>query len=446
MMQKKFIIIGAGLSGSLLAIRLAQKGFAVSVYEKRADMRKEKTGAGRSINLALSNRGIKALKLIGLEEEMLQLAIPMVGRMVHTIGNKPVLSPYSGRSGEYINSISRSDLNIALLNKAESFSTVDLFFNTACTEVDIENNTVLFKEASGSFAVSAEKIIGTDGAGSALRESFEKKVPEFLLTQDFLEHGYKELNIPPGLNGSFLLEKNALHIWPRGQFMCIALPNPTADFTVTLFLAKTGTENSFEQLQTVAETEDFFKKQFPEIHHHIPNLTQQFFENPTGSLGTIKCAPYHYKGNCLLLGDAAHAVVPFYGQGMNCSFEDVVILDQLIDMYPDNWTAIFEQFTTLRKPDCDAIADLAVDNFYEMRDATANPVFQRKRQLETKLEQQFPGYYSKYSMVTFRDDLPYAIARNKGIKQDAFLMEICAGIENTESVNLDDIFQQLCNL
>jgi kynurenine 3-monooxygenase len=433
-------IIGAGLSGSLLAIRLAQKGFNITVYEKRPDMRLQKMVAGRSINLALSNRGIKALQLIGLEKEMLQLAIPMQGRMIHTVGNDAFTTPYSGRQGEYINSISRGDLNIALLNKAESFSNIKLFFNHECTNVDIENAEATFTFENETVIVKANQIIGTDGAGSALRNSFEKNVDGFTITQDYLAHGYKELNIPAGANGSFKLAKNVLHIWPRGSFMCIALPNVTGDFTVTLFLAKKDAENSFEKLQTKENVEQFFDKYFPNVIENIPDLVEQFFENPVGNLGTVKCAPYDYRDKCLLLGDAAHAIVPFYGQGMNCSFEDVVVLDELIEKYNNDWNTIFEQYNALRKPNCDAIADLAVDNFYEMRDATANPVFQRKRQLETKLEQTYADYFSKYSMVTFRDDMQYLDAMTIGRLQDEYLMKICEKIDDINLLNMEEVF------
>jgi kynurenine 3-monooxygenase len=444
--MQNILIIGAGLSGSLLAIRLAQKGFNVMVYEKRPDMRKQEMVAGRSINLALSNRGIKALQLIGLEKEMLELAIPMQGRMIHAISNAPFTTPYSGRQGEYINSISRGELNIALLNKAETFSNVQLFFNHECTNVHLETNVCSFQNNNETITIKADKIIGTDGAGSALRNSFEKNVEGFQLSQSYLEHGYKELNIPSGANGTFKLEKNVLHIWPRGSFMCIALPNPTGDFTVTLFLAKKDAAHCFEKLTTNENVTQFFATYFPNILENIPDLLEQFFANTVGNLGTVKCAPYNYKDKALLLGDAAHAIVPFYGQGMNCSFEDVVVFDALIEKHKENWEAIFTQYNNLRKPNCDAIADLAVDNFHEMRDATADPVFQRKRQLETKLEQTYPDYFSKYSMVTFRDDLPYLDARNLGRKQDNYLMEVCKSVEDISTLNLEEIYSGIKEL
>jgi kynurenine 3-monooxygenase len=437
----KITIIGAGLAGSLLAIRLAQRGHSIDVYEKRPDIRLQKVSAGRSINLALSSRGIKALQLVGLEEQMLQLAIPMHARMIHTVGNSPINAPYSGRQGEYINSISRGALNKALLIKAAEYSNVRFHFHATCTDVDIEKNIAQFNQHGDKLSVQADIIIGTDGAGSALRDSFEKNCSNFHLSQSMLEHGYKELNIPPAIDGSFQLEKNVLHIWPRGSFMCIALPNPEGDFTVTLFLAKKDANICFESLEHEATVADFFATYFPEISNSISDLTEQFFQNPVGNLGTIKCGPYHYQGKSLLLGDAAHAIVPFYGQGMNCSFEDVVVLDQLLETHNDDFEKAFEAFTQQRKANCDAIADLAVDNFYEMRDATANPVFQKKRLLETKLEQQYTDYYSKYSMVTFRPDISYANAMHKGRKQDEYLMELCATASEIDEQLISKAYQ-----
>jgi kynurenine 3-monooxygenase len=445
-MPQKIIIIGAGLSGSLLAVRLAQKGFEVDVYEKRPDMRRETMSAGRSINLALSNRGIKGLHLVGLEDELLQLAIPMYGRMIHAVGQEPVLLPYSGRKGEYINSISRGDLNIALLNKAEASAGVRLFFNHPCTYVNLETAEAVFENYhKETIMAKGDLVIGTDGAGSALRNSMEQQLTGFTLSQQFLEHGYKELNLPPGPNGSFQIEKNALHIWPRGSYMVIALPNPAGDFTLTLFLAHKGTENSFENLRDAASVRTFFERNFPNLVPLLPDLEDQFFNNPTGYLGTIKCHPWQAFGHCLLLGDAAHAIVPFYGQGMNCSFEDVVVFDQLLDAYGTDWKQLLPAFEKSRKENADAIADLAVDNFYEMRDATADPVFQRKRKLETLLEQKFPGYFSKYSLVTFRDDISYKQAMIQGRKQDAALMKICAETDDVLSLDVNHVWQLLEN-
>lgn len=443
MSNKKIIIIGAGLSGSLLAIRMAQKGFNVAVYEKRPDMRKEKISAGRSINLALSDRGIRGLQLIGLEKEMLSLSIPMHGRMIHNPGAEPLLLPYSGRKGEHINSISRGDLNIALLNKAETFHNIELNFDCHCIDVNIDTAEAFFEKDDNSFSVSGELVIGTDGAGSALRNSMEKKLPGFSMSLKFLDHGYKELNLPPGAGNSFLIEKNALHIWPRKSFMLIALPNLAGDFTVTLFLAHKGGHNSFEAIQHKGQLHAFFEQNFPDVQQLIPDLEEQFFNNPTGQLGTVKCYPWQANGQCVLMGDAAHAVVPFYGQGMNCSFEDVVVFDELLEQHGDNWKKLLELFEQSRKPNADAIADLAVDNFYEMRDAAGDAVFQRKRRLETMLEQNYPQYFSKYSLVTFCEQVPYKQAMDQGRKQDEILMQLCKEAEDIASLDMDAVLEKL---
>ena len=430
----KVIIVGAGLSGSLMAIYLAKRGFQVEVYESRADMRTEKMSVGRSINLALSNRGIAALKEVRLDEYMLAEAVPMRGRMIHTLDGQTKLLPYSGRQDEYINSISRGGLNIALINEAEKYENVKFYFNEKCVGFDAKSGAAKFE--SGATA-QGDTAIATDGAGSAFRDSMlHGAVSRFNFSQKWLEHGYKELHIPPTEAGESQMEKTALHIWARGSFMMIALPNFDGSFTCTLFLAHKG-ENSFEQLTDEKSLMSFFETYFADAIPLMPNLAEDFFANPTGNLGTIKCFPWNIGSKSLLLGDAAHAVVPFYGQGMNASFEDCRILNELIGEHGEDWQKIFDEFTAQRKPNTDAIAEMAEENFYEMRDSVADPIFQRKRELETKLEQTFPDYFSKYSMVTFREDLPYKIAKEKGNAQDKLLMEICANVENVGELNLD---------
>ena len=462
MSNQKVIIIGAGLSGSLLAIYLAKRGIAADVYESRGDMRSSEKSAGRSINLALSNRGIAALKEIGLDEYMLAEAVPMSGRMIHATDGQTKLLPYSGRSGEYINSVSRFGLNIALINEAEKYDGVKFHFNEKCLDFDCKTGAAKFE--SGVIA-KGNTVIATDGAGSVVRDAMlHGGIPRFNFQQSWLEHGYKELHIPPvgTVSGSDLLnpsfsnaeaqqvatasrsdmEKNALHIWARGAFMMIALPNFDGSFTCTLFLAHTG-ENSFEQLTDEKSLLDFFETNFADAIPLMPTLVEDFFTNPTGNLGTIKCFPWNVGGKALLLGDSAHAIVPFYGQGMNASFEDCRILNQLIEQHGTNWETVFDEFTNARKPNADAIAQMAEENFYEMRDAVADPVFQKKRELETKLEQTFPDYFSKYSMVTFREDLPYTVARDKGNAQDKLLMEICSDIETVGELDLNDVVEKV---
>ena len=441
--KNNILIIGAGLCGSLLALRLAQRGYQVQVYESRPDLRKTDISAGRSINLALSDRGLKALRLAGVEEKAREICIPMRGRLMHDIKGNTFESNYSGRKGEYINSISRGDLNRILLTEAEKHKNVNIHFNARCLKVDIENKTASFEsyETKEEFSVEANVIFGTDGAGSALRKSYETQFPEFTITQEFLTHGYKELEIP-GIKGKHQISKDHLHIWPRGKYMLIALPNMDGSFTVTLFLGFSEGEYNFDNLISKEKITTFFKEQFSDALELIPDILQEFENNPTGKLGTVKCLPWAYKGNTLLLGDAAHAVVPFYGQGMNASFEDVLVLDEVMNEFEANlpaektdWETIFSEFQKRRKQNTDAIADLAIDNYYEMRDHVANLAFKKKRMIEMVLEENFPKQYSsKYSLVTFNEDIGYYDAMTKGRKQDKILLEMIEKNEIDESI------------
>ena len=426
--QQNILIIGAGLCGSLLALRMAQRGYNVSVYEKRPDLRKVNLDAGRSINLAFSNRGNKAIKLVGLEEQVKALCIPMYGRMLHDIEGNTVLAPYSGRENEYINSISRTQLNALLLSEAEKHKNVSIYFNKKCKSVNFENTTALFQdyETKHEFIEDADIIIGTDGAGSVLRKSYflEKKFL-FSFSQDYLNHGYKELSILPAKNGDYKTFKNALHIWGRDDFMLIALPNLDGSFTVTLFLSYDEGDFNFNNLTTSERVEAFFKKYFKDALELMPNLTTDFFKNPTSPLGTVKCSPWHYKGNTLLMGDAAHAIVPFYGQGMNASFEDVVEFDKILDTCKGNWETIFKTYEASRKKDTDAIASLAIDNFHEMKGHVNQAIFREKRHLEMALEKHFPNdYASKYSLVTFNEHIGYREAMLRGRAQDKAILNM----------------------
>ncbi len=414
-------------------------------------MRLEEVAAGRSINLALSDRGIAALREVGMDEYMLAEAVPMYGRMIHSVAGETRLLPYSGRKGEYINSVSRGGLNIALINEAEKYPGVQFYFDDRCTRFDCKSGEA---ELASGRLVSGDTLVATDGAGSAVRDAFvHGGVERFEFSQSWLEHGYKELHIPPKgerknptvTAGGTDLEMNALHIWPRHKFMMIALPNFDGSFTCTLFLAHKG-ENSFETLTDEASLMRFFEANFPDAMPLMPTLVEDFFHNPTGNLGTIKCFPWNAGGKGLLLGDSAHAMVPFYGQGMNCAFEDVRVLDQLIDKHGTDWEAVYEEYGQARKVNADAICDMAQENFYEMRDAVADPVFVRKRELETKLEQTYPDYFSKYSMVTFREDLPYEVAQDKGNAQDKLLMEICASVKSSDDLDLDAVREQVSKL
>lgn len=428
--EEQILIIGAGLCGSLLALRMAQRGYKVDLYESRPDLRKVDISAGRSINLALSDRGFKALRMAGVEDKAREICIPMYGRLIHDLEGNTFASNYSGRTGEYINSISRQDLNALLLDEAEKHENVTIHFNSKCISVDIENTVARFKsyETQEEFAVDADVIFGTDGAGSVLRKSYylERKFL-FSYSQEYLTHGYKELEIPADADGGHQISKDHLHIWPRGKYMLIALPNLDGSFTVTLFLSYEEGEYNFNNLTTEEKVTEFFETQFPDALALIPSIKDEFFNNPTGALGTVKCSPWMYENKTLLMGDAAHAIVPFYGQGMNASFEDVTVFDEVLATHEGSWEAVFKAYQQTRKADADAIADLAIDNYYEMRDHVANPLFKQKRKIEMDLEKTFPTvYFSKYAMVTFNEDMGYAEAMKKGRAQDKALLNMIA--------------------
>ncbi len=437
--KENVLIIGAGLCGSLLALRLAQRGYQVKVYESRPDIRKSDISAGRSINLALSNRGLKALRLVGVEEKARKICIPMKGRLMHDTLSNTFESNYSGREGECINSISRGDLNCLLLTEAENHENVTIYFNKRCLEIDIEEKIAQFESeyTKERFIVEADVIFGTDGAGSSLRKSYEKQFSDFMVSQEFLTHGYKELEIPAGANQKHLISKEYLHIWPRGNYMLIALPNMDGSFTVTLFLDFSKGTYNFKNLVTKEKITDFFESDFPDTLSLIPDIFKEFENNPTGKLGTVKCHPWSYKGNTLLMGDSAHAIVPFYGQGMNASFEDVVVFDEVLNKFEGDWESVFSEFQELRKKDTDAIADLAIDNYYEMRDHVANPIFKEKRTIEMDLEKNFPTqYFSKYSMVTFNEHIGYHEAMTKGRAQDKILLKMIEDQEFSSSLKM----------
>lgn len=439
---KHIAIVGAGLVGSLLSIYLAKRGYRVSVYERRLDMRKHVIEGGRSINLALSNRGIRALEQVGLAEMLKQNAIPMHGRMIHDEQGKLNLLPY-GKTGQFINSVSRSGLNIALMTEAEKHG-VEFHFEHRCLNVDFKKNELTLQEYEAVKHKTFDVIIGADGAFSAVRGSMQF-TDRFEYQQSYIEHGYKELRIPAGQDGNFLMEPNALHIWPRDSFMLIALPNPDKTFTCTLFLPFEGA-NSFEQLDSPESIDRFFKKFFPDAHEMMPTLQEDFRDNPTSSLVTIRCYPW-VRNKTLLIGDAAHGIVPFYGQGMNAGFEDCRVLNDLLDEHGDKWKKVLPAFQALRKPDADAIAQLALDNFVEMRDLVNDEDFIIRKKIEAKLHEHFPDkWIPLYTMVTFRDDLRYSYALETGQKQKVIMDEVMRSpgvFVNWESVNLEAIVNKL---
>lgn len=440
-LRRPTVIIGAGPCGSLLANVLAARNIEVEVFEKKNDLRLDKSDSGRSINLALSDRGLKALSLLNIEDKIRSIAIPMFGRCLHQADGTINHVPYSGRQGEFINSISRTDLNILLLEELDQYENVKTHFNASCAQVDYKNKILTIDQGSNSKSIEYHLLFGTDGVNSAVRTSlFDQSFFSYQFSQHFLDFGYKELILPADDNHGFRIDKNALHIWPRGKFMLIGLPNLDGSFTMTLFLPLSG-ENSFQTLEEIG-VESFFLSHFSDLVPLFPDLMAQYQNHPIGMLGTIKCLPWQIPGNALLMGDACHAVVPFYGQGMNCAFEDVGVFNQLLNSQSINDTTLFEIFQDQRKINTDAIADLAIDNFFEMRDHTADPIFLKKRVLEAKLENTFPDYYSKYSMVTFQEELGYYEAMVRGRKQDEYLMSIV----RTNEVDQIDLLQIYKNL
>src|SRR5436853_6013781 len=388
-MATKFVLIGSGLAGGLLAAYLGRRGYDVDLYERRADPREGNIVGGRSINLALSTRGIYALEQLGIADEVLRHAIPMRGRMIHDKFGALHFSPYDRDQNKFINSIGRAALNTTVIEAAQRYPSVRVHFNHRCTDVDLDSATAKLVSSGAEGAVSAadsdrqiikaraDAIVGVDGAFSAVRQSMQKKLNDFEYDESYLAHGYKELTIPPAPHGSWRMEKEALHIWPRKSFMMIALPNPDGSFTCTLFWQFEGSR-SFASTKTDDDVRCFFDQEFPDAAPLMPTLVDDFRANPTGSLVTIRCAPWSYKDKVALVGDAAHAVVPFYGQGMNAAFEDCVVLDECLAAFPDNRENAFTEYFQRRKKNADALADLAVANFIEMRDKTASKTFRAK--------------------------------------------------------------------
>ena len=429
--QKKAVVVGAGLVGSLWAVFLARRGYQVKVFERRADMRQAGYTGGRSINLAMSVRGWKAIEQAGIREKIERVAIAMPGRMMHSVSGELTYQPY-GKEGEAIYSVSRGGLNLELLNIAASFPNVEFCFEHRCTEVDLERPLITFEDLrSGTLHTEeAPLIFATDGAFSAVRHTLQR-TDRFNYTQKYLEHGYKELSILPGPDGRHRLDPNALHIWPRGNFMLIALPNADGSFTCTLFLPFEG-EVSFEQLRTDAEVLHFFQTYFPDTLPLVPTLVEDFHRNPTSSLVTVHCAPWQWQKRILLLGDAAHAIVPFYGQGMNAGFEDCTILDALYDELGGDWSQVIPRFARERVRDGNAIAELAQRNFVEMRDLVADPKFLLRKKIAAHLHAKHPDFLPVYSMVTF-SNTPYHAALREDDRQNALFREIL----NLDNVDTD---------
>jgi kynurenine 3-monooxygenase len=442
-MKKDITIVGAGLVGSLLSIYLAKRGYNVNVYERRSDMRKETLNAGRSINLALSDRGIRALEEVGIMDAIREIAIPMHGRFIHNIDGATNFQPY-GKQGQFINSVSRGELNKKLMDLAEQHG-VNIHFTHKCSSIDWKTNTISFEATHNSHLITRNStlIFGSDGAYSAARLQHQLQHDRFQYQQHYIDYGYKELTIPPAADGSFRMEKNALHIWPRGNYMLIALPNIDGSFTCTLFFPFEG-EPSFASLNTKEKLKAFFEITFADIIPLMPSLQDEFFTNPVSSLITVKCHPWIREDKFALIGDAAHAIVPFFGQGMNCGFEDCSVLDSLIEKYGEDWSVILAQYQQLRKPDGDAIAELALNNFIEMRDKVGDPKFLLQKKIEGKLYEKYPGkWIPAYSQVTFSPQIRYSEALRNSIRQDSIMQEVMASPNINERWDDDQLHQEI---
>lgn len=431
-MAEKVTLVGGGLAGSLMSIYLAKRGYEVYIYERRGDMRSGKYEGGRSINLALSTRGLRGLAKVGLDQDVLDISIPMTGRMMHSVDGALKYQPY-GKEGQAIYSVSRGQLNVKLLQLADQYPNIHMFFNHKCVAANLDTCETTFVNEKGETLVDkADVVLGTDGAFSALRDAMQR-TSRFNYSQTYENYGYKELEIVPDANGAFQLDKNCLHIWPRKSFMMIALPNPGGNFTCTLFMPFDGNPG-IDQLKSPKEITDFFQLHFPDAMSLMPGLVDDYLNNPTGVLATMRCYPW-VRGNNALMGDSAHAVVPFYGQGMNCSFEDCIVLDECIEELDGNWQAVLDAYQKLRKPNADAIAHLALQNFVEMRDLVGSDEFLYKKKIEHTLSEKYPDLFiSQYERVTFstRD---YAEALAYGELNDRVLEAI---IQNKWEDKLED--------
>ena len=443
-MTKKITIVGAGLVGSLEAIYMAKRGHKVSVYERRPDMRQAELLAGRSINLALSTRGWTALKKVGIDDEVRKMAIPMPKRIMHAQDGKLTEQPY-GQDGEAIYSVSRGGLNILLMNLAEKEKNIEFYFNHKLLSADLTTARAIFEDENGKEKhVNADVLIGADGTYSTVR-NYMMRQDRFQFSQFYIEHGYKELTIPASSDGSHQIETNALHIWPRGNYMLIALPNMDGSYTCTLFFPYEG-ERSFESLKTNQQVSDFFDEVFPDIVPLIPNLVDDYFNNKTASLSIMRCYPWTVSDKVLLIGDSAHATVPFYGQGMNAGFEGCYVLDKFLDEYGDNWKACFDAYSKYRKPDGDGVQDLSMHNFIVMRDKTADARFLLQKKIELSFSKKYPEkWLPLYSMVSF-SNIRYSEAWKIGQKQESIMQKIME-IPNIETIwDSKEVKQQILDL
>lgn len=422
--MKEVTIVGAGLVGSLWAVYLSRAGYKVTIYELRDDIRKAEISAGKSINLALSNRGWKALDTVGVGDEIRKIAIPMPGRIMHSIEGDLTYQPY-GKEGEAIYSVSRGDINAKMMDIAENQGQATIHYNHQCTKVDMVNGIAWFlnKKTGETIEKKSDLIFAADGAFSAVRYNGMQKLDRFNYSQNFIADGYREILLPANPDGSYKMEKNALHIWPRGRFMLIALPNEDGSFTCTLFMPHEGGENSFDKVNTPQEVDSFFKNTFPDFYKMMPEIADKWENHPLSSLAIMRCYPWHH-GKTALMGDAAHATVPFYGQGMNAGFEDCTVLHELMLKHNENWNAIFKEYSETRKPDGDALQDLSLNNYYVMRDFVADPMFLLRKKIEAKFSSMYPELWLPlYSQVTF-SHIRYSEAIKRGDEQTKIMDQV----------------------
>lgn len=440
--QKKAIIIGAGLVGSLWAVYLSKAGYKVTIYERRPDIRRAEISAGKSINLALSNRGWKALDKVGVGDEIRKIAIPMYGRIMHSENGELTFQPY-GKEGEAIYSVSRGGVNAKMMDIAENYGDAMIHYNMECIDADTKEGSIVLRNSDTGEEIkdSADVIFAADGAFSAVRYHAFQKLDRFNFSQRYIEDGYREILLPANEDGSYKLDKNALHIWPRGRFMLIALANEDGSFTCTLFMPHEG-ENSFSQLTSKSQVEQFFKQTFPDFFEMMPNIADAWEDHPLSSLAIMRSYPWH-DGKTALIGDAAHATVPFYGQGMNAGFEDCTVLSLLMEKHNEDWDKIFPEYSVQRKPDGDALQDLSLNNYYVMRDYVADPKFLLQKKIEARFSKMYPDKWMPlYSQVTF-SDIRYSEALKNGEKQDDIMKGIMQ-IHDIESVwESDDVMEEI---
>ncbi len=433
-MEKNVTIIGAGLVGSLWAVYLSRAGYKVTIYERRSDIRKAEISAGKSINLALSVRGWKALDAVGVGDAVREIAIPMSGRVMHDTSGQLTYQPY-GKEGEAIYSVSRGKINATMMDIAEKHGNATIHYNHECQRVDFENSIAFIRntDTGEELKVKSDLIFAADGAFSAIRYNSMQKLPRFNYSQHFIEDGYREVLLPANEDGSYKMDKNALHIWPRGRFMMIALANEDGSFTCTLFMPHENHKYAFDKLNSKDDVDQFFKDVFPDFYEMMPTVGEAWQDHPLSSLAIIRCYPWTH-GKVALMGDSAHATVPFYGQGMNSGFEDCTVLNDLMHKHNEDWEAVFKEYNETRKKDGDALQDLSLDNYYEMRDDVAYSLFLLRKKIEAKYTKLYPNkWLPLYSQVTF-SNIPYHVAYNQGKIQDSIMEEVM------QTENIDEIW------